>query len=73
MSAADGSCSGLGEAEVADLAGLDEVFDCPGDVFNGHIGVDAMLVEEVDDAGVKALERGVRDFFDVLRAAVQSS
>jgi len=32
--AANGLYTGLGEAEVADLAGVDELLDCSGDVLD---------------------------------------
>ena len=38
----------LGHAEVLHLAGLDELLDRAGDVLDGHVGVDSVLVVEVD-------------------------
>ncbi len=51
VGAADVLDAGFGEAEVLDLAGGDEVLDGSGYVFDGDIGVDAVLVEEVDGVG----------------------
>ena len=59
--------AGFGHAEVLDLALLDEFLDRAGDVFDGHVGVDAVLVEEVDGVDVEALERGFGDLADALR------
>ena len=55
--AADRLRAGLGQAEVLDLARLDQVLDRAGDVFDRHIRIDAVLVEQVDDVGPQALER----------------
>jgi hypothetical protein len=44
----DGWCGSLGQAEVLGLAGFDEVLDRAGDVFDGHLWVDPVLVVEVD-------------------------
>ena len=54
VGAADGRGAGLGQAEVPDLAGRDELLDRAGDVLDGHLRVDAVLVEQVDDVGAKA-------------------
>jgi hypothetical protein len=56
---------------VADLAGVDEVFDGSGDVFDGDVGVDAVLVEEVDVVEVEALEGLVGDLLDVVGVGVE--
>ena len=41
VGAADGLGAGFGEAEVLNLASVNEVLDGAGDVFDGDIGVDA--------------------------------
>ena len=56
VGAADGLDAGFGEAEVLDLAFGDELLDGAGDVFDGDLGVDAVLVEEIDVVGLEALE-----------------
>jgi hypothetical protein len=48
VGAADGFSAGFGEAEVLDLAFLDQVLDGAGDIFDGHVGIDAVLVEKID-------------------------
>ena len=73
MSAADGFGAGFGEAEVFDLAFGDEVLHCACHVFDGHVGVNAMLVEQVDDVGVEALQRGFGDLLDVFGLAVEAA
>ena len=48
MRAADGLCPGLRHAEVLYLAFLDQVLHCSGNVFDGHFGIDAVLIEQID-------------------------
>ena len=72
MGAADGFRARLGEAEVQNLALLDEVFHRAGDVLDRHGRIDAVLVVEIDAVGPQALERFLDDLPDVLRSAVQA-
>src|SRR6267143_5259878 len=51
------SARGFRESEVLHLALLDEVFHGSGDVFDRHVGIYAVLIEQVDDIGLEALER----------------
>jgi hypothetical protein len=62
----------FGQAEVFDLTFLDELFDGAGDIFNGHIRIDAVLIEQIDHAGLQPLERRVGNSPDALRPAVQA-
>jgi hypothetical protein len=71
VGAADGLCAGLRQAEVLDLALLDQILHRSGDVLDGHFGIDAVLIEEIDDIDPQALERGLGNLLDVLRPAVQ--
>ena len=48
---ADGGRGRLGQAEVPDLAGPDQLLDGAGDVLDRHVRVDAVLVEQVDVVG----------------------
>ena len=73
VGAADGLRAGFGEAEVLDLA-------LPGSApsrrrrrLRWHVGIDAVLVEQVDDIDLEALERAFGGLLDVLRAAVQAA
>ena len=61
VGAADGLRAGFGQAEVPDLACCDQVLHGAGDVFDGHVGVDAVLIEEIDGVDLQALERGFGD------------
>ena len=48
VGAADRGRAGLGQPEVAHLALVDELPDGAGDVLDRHVGVDPVLVEQVD-------------------------
>ena len=70
VGAADAADAGFGQSEVADLAGGDEVADGAGDVFDGDVRVDAVLVEEVDVVGAQPAQRVVGDLSDAFGPAV---
>ena len=72
VGAADGVDAGLGHPEVADLAGLDELLDGAGDVLDGDVGVDAVLVEQVDGVGAQAAQRAVDGGADVVWPAADA-
>jgi hypothetical protein len=69
--AADRLYARLQEAEVAHLALLDQLLDGPGDLLDRHVGVDAVLVEQVDPVGAQPPQRVVYARADCLRAAVE--
>ena len=71
VGAADGGGAGFRQAEMADLAGADEVGDRAGHVLDRHGGVDAVLVEQVDAVGAEARQRGFHHLADVVRVAVE--
>ena len=54
VGAADRGGARLGQPEVPHLARGDQLADGPGDVLDGHVRVDAVLVEEVDHVGAAA-------------------
>ncbi len=70
MGSTNGCCASLGHTEVLDLTLLDEVLDCSGHVFDGHIRVDAMLVEQIDHVTVEPLQGGFSHGPDPFRLAV---
>jgi hypothetical protein len=70
MSSADGLDAGLRQAEMLDLALDDQLLDGAGDVFDRHVEIDTMLVEQVDAICLQALERRLRHGLDMLGAAV---
>ena len=69
--AADGFCACFREPEVFDFACLNEVLDGAGSVFDRGVGVDAVLIKEVNGVGPKTLERPLDDPLDVVRTAVK--
>ena len=71
MRAADRLRARLGEAEVLDLAFLDQVLHRPRHVLDRHVRVDAVLIEEVDGVDPEPLERGLGHLLDVLGPAVR--
>ena len=71
MRAADGADARLREAEVPDLALADQVADGPGHLLDRHVGIDAVLVVEVDRLDAQPLQRALRHLANVLRPAVE--
>jgi hypothetical protein len=70
MGSADGRCARLGEAEVENFALLDEIADRPGHLLDRYLRIDAVLIEQIDAVGAKALQRAFDGDADVRRAAV---
>lgn len=55
---------------MAHLAGLDKLLHRAGDVLHGYVGVDAVLIEQVDHVGAQPLQRGVGDLANALGPTV---
>ncbi len=72
MGAADGFFAGFGQSEMLDLALGDQVPDRAGDVLDRHVGIDAVLIEQVDGLDPQPLQRGFGDPPDLLGPAVQA-
>jgi hypothetical protein len=51
---------------------LNQLFHRSRDVFDRHVGVNAVLIEQIDDIGLKALQRGIGDLLDVLWPTIQA-
>jgi hypothetical protein len=62
----------LAHPEVANLAGSDELAHRADGVLDRHVGVDAVLVVEVDDVDTEPLQRRITRRPDVVRSAVHS-
>jgi hypothetical protein len=71
VGATDGVGTGLGQPELQHLPSLDEVFDGSGDVFDRDLGVDAVLVEQVDVVGAQPSQRALDGLGEVLGAAIE--
>jgi hypothetical protein len=61
----------FGEAEVPHLPRGDQLLHRAGNVFNRDVGVDPVLVEQVDRLDAEATECSIRHLTDVLRPRVQ--
>ena len=62
----------FGKSEVLDLACLDQFLHRAGDVFDGHVRINPMLIEQVDGLDPEPLERAFDGLLDVLRPAIQA-
>ncbi|RMP84835.1 hypothetical protein ALQ16_204864 [Pseudomonas syringae pv. actinidiae] len=69
----DGRGTGFADANVPNLAGLDQFGHCANGVFDGHIGVYAVLIVEIKIVGAQALEATVYGLTNVFRAAVHAT
>ena len=72
MRATDRLHSRFGETEVLDLAFLNQVLHGSRYIFDGHVRVNTVLIEEIDDVDLEPFERPLGDLLDVLRPAVQT-
>src|SRR5208337_4507024 len=62
----------FGQTEVFDLTFLDELFDRASDIFNRHIRIDPVLIEQIDHSGLQPFERRVGNSPDALWPAVEA-
>ena len=60
------------KSEVLHLALLNQLFHRSRNVFDRHVGVNAVLIEQIDDIGLEALQRGLSDFLDMLWPTIQA-
>ena len=63
----------LGEPEIAHLALRDQLLHGAGDVLHRHLGIDAVLVEEVDTVGPQPPEAALDGAPDLVRLAVDAA
>ena len=64
---------GFRKAEVLHFALLNQFLHRSRHIFDGHVGVNAVLIEKIDDIGPEPLERSLGDFLDVRGPAIQPS
>ena len=62
----------LRQAEMPDLAFGDQFADGAGNIFDRHAGIDAMLVQQIDDLNTESLQRSLRGPADSVRIAAQA-
>jgi hypothetical protein len=58
--------------KVLHLTFLDQVLHCSCHIFDGHVRVNPVLVEQINSLHPEPFERGIGDPLDALRAAVQT-
>jgi hypothetical protein len=56
---------------VFDLAGIDQILNGTGDIFDRDVRIDPMLVEQIDAIGSESFQRCFGDFLDVFGTAVE--
>ena len=54
--AANGLAPASERPKCLTFAGLNQIFHCAGDILDGHIRINAVLIKEIDDVGLEALE-----------------
>ena len=72
MGATDRLGAGFRQTEVFDLARLDQVFHRPRHVFDRNVGIDAVLIQEINHLRLEPLEGFFDDLLDVLGPAVEA-
>jgi hypothetical protein len=72
VGAGDGARAGLRQAEVCDLTRSDELGDGAGDIFDRHLRVDVVLVQQIDTVDAETLQRPLNRLLDVFGPAGQS-
>jgi hypothetical protein len=71
--AADRSHTRFRKAEVLDLTLANQILHRSRDVFDWDVGVDTVLIEQIDGIDLEPLERGLGDFLDVCRPAAEAA
>src|SRR5204862_549192 len=69
VSAPNGLRSRFRKAEVLHLACPDQVLHGSRHVFDWHVRIDAVLIEQIDGIDLESPERALGNFFDVLWSA----
>src|ERR1019366_5145673 len=67
----DRFCGCLGKSEVLDLACLNQFLHGTRDLFDRHVRIHPVLIQQVDGFDFEPLERAFDGFLDVLRPAIQ--
>src|SRR5439155_20888353 len=65
--------SGFRKAEVFDLTFVNQFLHRSSYLFDRHVWVNTVLIEQIDNIGPKSLERSFSDLFDVLWPAVNAN
>jgi len=73
VGAADGLGTRFRQAEVLNLALLNQFFYRAGNVLDGHGQINAMLIKEIDSVGPEPLKATVGNHLDVFRATIEAN
>src|SRR6185437_10457978 len=69
---ADRLRAGFGHSEMTNLAFRDEILHGSGYIFNGHRGIDTMLIKKIDHVGLEPFKRTFGHLSNVRRLAVHA-
>jgi len=71
--APDRLCCRFRESVVLDLALLVQVLQDSGDVLDRHVGIDTLLIKEIDRLGFQPGQHRIHDFANVIWTAIQAT
>src|SRR5688572_28855662 len=71
MSTTDSLYARLGKSPMHNLSLIHQVFERSGDVFDGHLRIDAVLIEKIYAVGPQPLERSFNDQLNMIWFAVK--
>src|SRR5439155_11615993 len=71
MCATNGLYPGFRKPKVPDLASLYQLPHRAGDIFNRHLRINTVLIEQIDHIRFEPLQRSVGNFLDVFWATIQ--
>ena len=72
MGAADGLGTRLGEPKVMHLSLINKILDGTRYLLNRDVGINAVLVEQVNPVGAQPLQRFLCNLANILRAAIKA-
>ena len=73
MRTANGFRCGFRKAEIADLAGSDQLGHGSDRLFDGRAGIDAMLIIKIDGVDAEALQTGIAGLTDIFGTSVDAA
>lgn len=73
MRSSDRLYSCFGKPPTQNLALLNQLFYCSGHILDRHIGINTMLIKQIDGFNLESLERAFNCLFDVFRTTVKTS
>src|SRR5690349_11126546 len=73
MCTADSLRACLRKSEVLNFPLLNQVLHRSRYVFNGHLWINTVLVEQINGIQLESLERGIGNFSDMLRTTIHAS